>query len=127
RQSTKYNGVPYIVQRGAEAVYSDAGQSQVKALVAGYLENATIIRSSLEQLGLSVFGGVNAPYAWVECPDGADSWSFFDRLLHECGIVCTPGRGFGASGEGYIRLSAFNNRQNVEEAMSRMTQTLQSR
>lgn len=122
RQSTKFNGVSYIVQRGAEAVYSDEGQAQVKALVHFYLENATIIRQKLTEAGLSVYGGVHAPYIWVKTPNGLSSWDFFDKLLQTCYVVGTPGSGFGAAGEGYFRISAFNSRENVEEAMKRITQ-----
>ncbi|HCF29566.1 MAG TPA: LL-diaminopimelate aminotransferase, partial [Cyanobacteria bacterium UBA11049] len=121
RQSTKFNGVSYIVQRGAEAVYSEEGQSQVKALVNFYLENAKIIRQQLTAAGLQVYGGVNAPYVWVKTPNSLSSWDFFDKLLHTCNVVGTPGSGFGAAGEGYFRISAFNSRENVEEAMKRIT------
>ncbi|MBD2500900.1 LL-diaminopimelate aminotransferase [Anabaena azotica] len=122
RQSTKFNGVSYIVQRGAEAVYSEAGKSQVKALVNFYLENAKIIREKLTAAGLSVYGGVNAPYVWVKTPNGLSSWDFFDKLLQTVNVVGTPGSGFGAAGEGYFRISAFNSRENVEEAMKRITE-----
>jgi LL-diaminopimelate aminotransferase len=125
RQATKFNGVSYIVQRGAEAVYSPEGQAQVKALVGFYLENAQIIRDQLTAAGLAVYGGVNAPYVWVQTPNGLSSWDFFDKLLHTCNVVGTPGSGFGAAGEGYLRISAFNSRANVEEAMKRITQTFQ--
>jgi LL-diaminopimelate aminotransferase len=121
RQSTKFNGVSYIIQRGAEAVYSEAGQAQTKALVSFYLENATIIREQLTAAGLSVYGGVNAPYVWVKTPQGLSSWDFFDKLLQTVNVVGTPGSGFGAAGEGYFRISAFNSRANVEEAMQRIT------
>ena len=124
RQGTKFNGVSYVVQRGAAAVYTDAGREQTGKLIAGYLENAAIIKSSLESAGLRVFGGANAPYAWCECPAGLDSWGFFDKLLSDCAVVSTPGRGFGASGEGYARLSAFSSRANVEEAMGRVVESL---
>jgi len=120
RQSTKFNGVSYIVQRGAEAVYSEAGQTQVRGLVQFYLENARIIREQLAQVGIQVYGGVNAPYVWVKAPAGLSSWEFFDKLLHTCHVVGTPGSGFGSAGEGYLRLSAFNSRANVEEAMRRI-------
>ncbi|MBD2018591.1 LL-diaminopimelate aminotransferase [Leptolyngbya sp. FACHB-36] len=123
RQSTKFNGVSYIVQRGTEAVYSPEGQAQTKALVNFYLENAKIIREQLTVAGLKVYGGVNAPYVWVQTPQGLSSWDFFDKLLHTCNVVGTPGSGFGAAGEGYFRISAFNSRENVEEAMQRITQT----
>ncbi len=122
RQSTKFNGVSYIVQRGAEAVYSEAGQAQVKALVRFYLDNARIIREQLTQAGIQVYGGINAPYVWVQAPNGLSSWDFFDKLLHTCYVVGTPGSGFGAAGEGYLRISAFNSREHVEEAMGRITQ-----
>ncbi len=123
RQSTKFNGVSYIVQRGAEAVYSPAGQAQIKALISFYLENATIIREQLTAAGLKVYGGVNAPYVWVQTPNGLSSWDFFDKLLHTCNVVGTPGSGFGAAGEGYFRISAFNSRANVVGAMRRITET----
>jgi LL-diaminopimelate aminotransferase len=123
RQSTKFNGVSYIVQRGAEAVYSPEGQAQIKSLISFYLENATIIREQLTAAGLKVYGGVNAPYVWVQTPNGLSSWDFFDKLLHTCNVVGTPGSGFGAAGEGYFRISAFNSRANVEEAMRRITAT----
>ncbi|MBW4440506.1 MAG: LL-diaminopimelate aminotransferase [Plectolyngbya sp. WJT66-NPBG17] len=121
RQSTKFNGVSYIVQRGAEAVYSEEGQAQIKELVSFYLENAKIIREQLTAAGLSVYGGVNAPYVWVKTPNGLSSWDFFDKLLNVCNVVGTPGSGFGAAGEGYFRISAFNSRENVVEAMKRIT------
>ena len=121
RQATKFNGVSYIVQRGAEAVYSEAGQSQTKALISFYLENAKIIREKLTTAGLQVYGGVNAPYVWVKTPNGLSSWDFFDKLLQNANVVGTPGSGFGAAGEGYFRISAFNSRENVNEAMSRIT------
>ncbi|MEM6424532.1 MAG: LL-diaminopimelate aminotransferase [Cyanobacteria bacterium P01_H01_bin.119] len=121
RQSTKFNGVSYIVQRGAEAVYSEAGQAQIQALVSFYLENAKIIRNRLTAAGIQVHGGVNAPYVWVQTPDGLSSWDFFDKLLYNANVVGTPGSGFGAAGEGYFRISAFNSRDNVTEAMDRIT------
>ncbi|MBW4647500.1 MAG: LL-diaminopimelate aminotransferase [Kastovskya adunca ATA6-11-RM4] len=122
RQSTKFNGVSYLVQRGAEAVYSEEGQAQTQQLVSFYLENAKIIREQLTAAGLSVYGGVNAPYVWVQTPNNLSSWDFFDKLLQTCNVVGTPGSGFGAAGEGYFRLSAFNSRENVEEAMKRITE-----
>jgi LL-diaminopimelate aminotransferase len=122
RQSTKFNGVSYIVQRAAEAVYSEDGQTQIKALVSFYMENAKIIREQLTAAGLAVYGGVNAPYVWVKTPNDLSSWDFFDKLLHTCNVVGTPGSGFGAAGEGYFRISAFNSRENVEEAMQRITE-----
>ncbi|WP_310487654.1 LL-diaminopimelate aminotransferase [Chamaesiphon sp. VAR_69_metabat_338] len=125
RQSTKFNGVSYIVQRGAEAVYSAAGQAQVKALIGFYMENAQIIRQQLTAAGLQVYGGTNAPYVWVKTPNGLSSWDFFDKLLMNCHVVGTPGSGFGAAGEGYFRISAFNSRVNVEEAMNRIAAQFQ--
>jgi LL-diaminopimelate aminotransferase len=122
RQSTKFNGVSYIVQRGAQAVYSQEGQAQIKALVSFYLENAKIIRDQLTAAGIAVYGGVNAPYVWVKTPNGLSSWDFFDKMLQTCNVVGTPGSGFGAAGEGYFRISAFNSRENVEEAMKRITE-----
>lgn len=122
RQSTKFNGVSYIAQRGAEAVYSPEGQSQIRALVSFYMENARIIREQLTVAGIAVYGGVNAPYVWVKTPNNLSSWDFFDKLLHTCHVVGTPGSGFGAAGEGYFRISAFNSRENVEAAMKRITE-----
>ncbi|MBF2067078.1 MAG: LL-diaminopimelate aminotransferase [Calothrix sp. C42_A2020_038] len=122
RQSTKFNGVSYIVQRGAEAVYSEEGKAQTKALINFYMENAKIICDKLTQAGISVYGGVNAPYVWVKTPNNLSSWDFFDKLLNTCNVVGTPGSGFGAAGEGYFRISAFNSRANVEEAMKRITE-----
>ena len=126
RQSTKFNGVSYIVQRGAEAVYSPDGQAQTRALIDFYMENARIIREQLTAAGLQVYGGTNAPYVWVKTPHGLSSWDFFDKLLHTCNVVGTPGSGFGAAGEGYFRISAFNSRANVEAAMTRITSTFRT-
>jgi LL-diaminopimelate aminotransferase len=126
RQSTKFNGVSYIVQRGAEAVYSPDGQAQTRALIDFYMENARIIREQLTAAGLQVYGGTNAPYVWVKTPHGLSSWDFFDKLLHTCNVVGTPGSGFGAAGEGYFRISAFNSRANVEAAMTRITSTFRA-
>lgn len=126
RQSTKFNGVSYIVQRGAEAVYSPEGQAQTKALIDFYMENARIIREQLTAAGMTVYGGVNAPYVWVQTPNDLSSWDFFDKLLHTCHVVGTPGSGFGAAGEGYFRISAFNSRDNVNEAMRRVTEKFQA-
>jgi LL-diaminopimelate aminotransferase len=120
RQSTKFNGVSYIVQRGAEAAYSSDGKTQIKALVDFYLANAAIVRQTLESLGMKTYGGVNAPYIWLHTPGGLSSWDFFDKLLNETHIVGTPGSGFGAAGEGYFRISAFNSKENIEEAMERI-------
>ena len=122
RHSTKFNGVSYIVQRGAEAVYSEEGKAQVKRLIEFYLENAKIICSQLQAAGLTVYGGVNGPYVWVQTPTGLSSWDFFDKLLQNCNVVGTPGSGFGSAGEGYFRISGFNSRENVNEAMKRITE-----
>ena len=119
RQSTKFNGVSYIMQRGAEAAYSPAGQSQIQQLVDFYLTNARLLKDGLESVGMTVYGGVNAPYVWLKTPGGKSSWEFFDHLLGQAHLVGTPGSGFGASGEGYFRLSAFNSRENVEAAVER--------
>ncbi len=124
RQSTKFNGVSYIVQRGAEAVYSPEGKAQVQELIRFYMGNAALIRRELSAAGLDVYGGEQAPYVWLKTPDGIDSWAFFDLLLHNAHVVGTPGSGFGAAGEGYFRLSAFNSRANVEEAMQRIPRAL---
>ncbi len=121
RQCTKFNGVSYIVQRGAQAIYSLEGRSQVNSLVSFYMENAEIIRNQLAKVGFEVYGGKNAPYVWIKAPENIDSWEFFDFLLQQANVVGTPGSGFGASGEGFFRLSAFNSRENVEEAMRRIT------
>jgi len=124
RHSTKFNGVPYIIQRGAEATYSEQGRAEVRQIIAFYLENARQLREGLQQVGLTVYGGVNAPYVWLKTPAGLTSWQFFDRLLQQANVVGTPGSGFGAAGEGYFRLSAFNSRENVEEALTRIGRAL---
>jgi LL-diaminopimelate aminotransferase len=120
RQSTKFNGVPYVIQRAAAATYSPEGQQQTRALVDDYMENARVIREGLTGAGLDVYGGVNAPYLWVKTPGGVGSWEFFDRLLREANVVGTPGAGFGPSGEGYLRLTAFGAREDALEAVSRL-------
>lgn len=120
RQSTKFNGAPYIVQKAAAATYAPEGRRQVRALVDHYMENARIIREGLEAIGLAVFGGKNAPYLWVKTPPGVSSWDFFDRLLARAHIIGTPGSGFGPSGEGYLRLTAFGARAVTEEAVDRI-------
>lgn len=119
RQSTKYNGVPYIVQRMAEAVFSDDGQKQIAANVGVYMKNARLISDTLSELGIWHTGGVNSPYIWFKVP-GGDSWAFFDRLLEDANVVGTPGAGFGKNGEGFLRLTAFNNYENTAEAMKRI-------
>ena len=120
RQTTKFNGTAYIVQRGAEAIYSDEGQVQVKELVGYYMGNAKIIREVLSEVGLTAYGGVNAPYIWLQTPNNMSSWDFFDKLLTEVNIVGTPGAGFGPCGENYFRLTSFGDRENTIEAMNRI-------
>jgi LL-diaminopimelate aminotransferase len=122
RHTTKFNGVSYPVQRAAEAIYSPEGQAQIKQLVTYYLNNARYIREKMTALGYACIGGDNSPYIWI---DGkTDSWAFFDKLLNEAAVVCTPGAGFGKCGEGYIRISAFNSFENVQEAMERISAVL---
>ena len=120
RQSTKFNGVSYIVQRGAEAVYSAQGKKEVNTLIDFYMENAKIMKTKLKTAGFRVYGGDNAPYVWIKVPDNMTSWDFFDYLLEKANVVGTPGSGFGLAGEGYFRLSAFNTRLNVINAMDRI-------
>ena len=120
RQCTKFNGASYPVQKAAAAVYSDEGWAQVKEVIDFYMENARIIREGLTAAGINCFGGVNAPYIWLKTPEGMSSWDFFDKLLNECHVVGTPGSGFGPSGEGYFRLSAFGDRKNIETAVQRI-------
>jgi LL-diaminopimelate aminotransferase len=122
RHTTKFNGVCYPVQKAAEAIYSPEGLAQIRALSDYYLENATIIRKAMSDLGYSCTGGDNSPYIWINC--SMDSWDFFDLLLKKAGVVCTPGAGFGKGGQGYIRISAFNNRENVQEAITKIAQVL---
>jgi LL-diaminopimelate aminotransferase len=124
RQTTKFNGVSYPVQRAAAAVYTDTGWKQTRAIIDYYMENARVIREGLAAAGLTVYGGVNAPYIWLRTPGGLSSWDFFDKLLTECHVVGTPGSGFGPSGEGYFRLSAFGNRDDVAEALDRIRKNL---
>ncbi len=120
RQSTKFNGVSYVVQKGAEAVYSLEGKKQVRGLIDFYMENAKIMKNKLQNSGYKVYGGDNAPYIWIKVPDQMSSWDFFDFLLQKVSVVGTPGSGFGLAGEGYFRLSAFNSRSNVLDAMERI-------
>ena len=120
RWSTKANSVSYPVQRGAEALYSDEGRKQCRALVEHYMGNAKILSDACGEIGLQVFGGTNAPYIWVQTPKGLTSWQMFDRMLREINVVVTPGAGFGAQGEGYFRISAFNSRENAEEVAHRL-------
>lgn len=121
RQATKFNGTPYIVQKGASAVYSREGREQIKALIDYYMTNTKIIREGLSKLGLHVFGGINAPYIWLRTPKGMDSWAFFDKLLNEANVIGTPGSGFGPSGQGYFRLTAFGSHENTLEAVERFS------
>lgn len=120
RQCTKFNGVPYIIQRAAEAVYTPEGQAQIKESIAYYKENARLIREGLTSIGLTVFGGVDAPYIWLKVPEGMTSWEFFDLLLKKVHIVSTPGSGFGPCGEGYLRLTSFGSRENTLRAIERI-------
>lgn len=120
RHTTKFNGVPYIIQRAAEACYSAEGKQQIKETIDYYMNNARIIREGLTAQGLKVYGGVNSPYIWVKTPNGMSSWEFFDYLLNELNIVGTPGVGFGPSGEGYLRLTAFGTLENTKEAVERL-------
>ena len=120
RWSTKANGVSYPVQRGAEALYTPEGRGQIRALVEHYMENARILREAAAKAGMIVFGGVDAPYIWVKTPDKLTSWQMFDQMLRDLNVVITPGSGFGAQGEGYFRISAFNSRQNAEEVARRL-------
>jgi len=120
RQTTKFNGVPYIVQRGAEAALSDEGLRQIRKNIGYYMQNAQIIADTLRELGIWFVGGENSPYIWLKCPSGMSSWDFFDHLLNNFGIVGTPGVGFGANGEGFFRLTAFGSRDNVQKAMAKL-------
>jgi len=120
RHTTKFNGLHYVIQRAAEAVYSDEGQKQVSELVNYYMTNAKIIRESLLEIGFEIFGGVNAPYIWLKTPNNMTSWDFFDLLLTKVNVVGTPGVGFGPSGEGYFRLTAFGKKEATIEAMDRL-------
>ena len=124
RQTTKFNGVPYIVQRGAEAVFTPEGQKQCRENLAYYKENARLIGKALEEKGILYYGGKNSPYIWMQCPKGMKSWEFFDYLLEKLGIVGTPGSGFGAMGEGWFRLTAFAGREATEEAVERFRRLL---
>jgi LL-diaminopimelate aminotransferase len=124
RQTTKFNGVSYPVQRAAAAVYTEEGWRQTRENIDYYMGNAKVIRDGLRAAGLTVYGGTNAPYIWLKTPDGVSSWDFFDRLLAECQVVGTPGSGFGPAGEGFFRLSAFGSRNQVEEAVDRIRRNL---
>ncbi len=120
RQTTKFNGVSYPIQAGAAAVYTEAGQRQIKEVIQYYMTNAGIVRNALQGAGFTIYGGINAPYIWLKTPANLTSWEFFDKLLHEVQVVGTPGSGFGPSGEGFFRLTAFGSRENTERAMERI-------
>ena len=120
RHTTKFNGVAYIVQRAAEAVFSDEGKEQVKAMTDYYMENARLIREGLADKGFTAYGGVDAPYIWLATPEGMSSVALFEKFLTEAQIICTPGSGFGACGEGYVRLTSFNTRENTLKALDRI-------
>ena len=124
RQCTKFNGVPYVVQCGAAATYSEEGKKQVRENIEYYLENAKIIKETFVSAGIPAYGGVNSPYVWAKVPEGKTSWEFFDDLLEKAGVVSTPGAGFGPSGEGYIRFTAFNTREATKEAMENIKKIL---
>ncbi|MBQ7526278.1 MAG: LL-diaminopimelate aminotransferase [Bacteroidaceae bacterium] len=124
RQSTKFNGTSYLAQRAAEAIYTSEGKTQIKTTIAYYMENARMMREALTEMGFKVYGGLDAPYLWVSTPDSMTSWEFFDWMLHSAHVVCTPGVGFGAQGEGYVRLTAFGTHENTEKALRRIANRL---
>ena len=124
RQSTKFNGTSYLSQRAAEAIYIPEGKVQIKATIAYYMENARLMRKALMEMGFKVYGGKDAPYLWVSTPNGMSSWEFFDWMLHSAHVVCTPGVGFGPSGEGFVRLTAFGTHENTEKALRRIANRL---
>ena len=124
RQSTKFNSVSYPVQKAAEALYTEEGKNQVSSLISHYMDNAALLSSACTEIGLSVYGGENAPYVWVACPESVDSWGMFDKMLNEANVVITPGAGFGEAGEGFFRISAFNSKENVETVCDRLKTTL---
>ena len=122
RQTTKFNGVPYIVQRGAAAVFTPEGQKQIHANIEYYMENARTIAAALEKMGVWFTGGKNSPYIWLQCPGGRSSWEYFDYLLEEKNLVGTPGAGFGKNGEGFFRLTAFGSQEATREAVQRLSE-----
>ncbi|MCM1022100.1 MAG: LL-diaminopimelate aminotransferase [Muribaculum sp.] len=124
RQCTKFNGASYVAQRAAEALYTPEGQKETEAQIGYYMQNARLILEGLSRLGLTCYGGIDSPYIWVKTPQGISSWEFFDMLLEKCQLVCTPGSGFGAAGEGYVRLTAFGSRENTIQALARMNDRL---
>ena len=121
-QCTKFNGTSYITQRGAEAIYTEQGKRQVRNIINYYMTNVTLMRNGFAELGIQVYGGENAPYLWMKTSDGSSSWEFFDQMLYEANVVVTPGVGFGPSGEGFVRLTAFGDQENCLEAMKRIKQ-----
>ena len=121
RQSTKFNGVSYIIQKGAYEVFTPQGQIETKKIISYYLENAKIIKNGLSKINIESSGGINSPYIWLKTPDGLSSWDFFNKLLNECQVIGTPGVGFGKCGEGYFRLSSFGDRVNIQEAIERIS------
>ena len=125
RQTTKFNGVPYIVQRAAAAVFSEEGMKEAKEMIAHYMENARIISGTMDELGIRYTGGIDSPYIWFECPSGMNSWEFFDFLLEKAGVVGTPGAGFGKNGDNWFRLTAFNSKENTVEAMERFRRVIE--
>jgi LL-diaminopimelate aminotransferase len=124
RHCTKFNGVSYVTQAGAAAVYTPLGKEQVRRTIDIYMSNAQLIRETLNSLGYTVYGGVDAPYIWLKTPDGVSSWEFFDALLNKAHVVGTPGAGFGSAGEGYLRLTAFATPENVKEALQRIAKSM---
>ena len=124
RQSTKFNGTSYLAQRAAEAIYTPEGKQQIKATIAYYMENARMMREALMEMGFKVYGGIDAPYLWIQTPGSMTSWEFFDWMLHSAHVVCTPGVGFGVQGEGYVRLTAFGTHENTEKALHRIDSKL---
>ena len=124
RQSTKFNGTSYLAQRAAEAIYTPEGKQQIKATIAYYMENARMMREALMEKGFKVYGGIDAPYLWIQTPGSMTSWEFFDWMLHSAHVVCTPGVGFGVQGEGYVRLTAFGTHENTEKALRRIDSKL---
>ena len=124
RQTTKFNGASYVIQRGAEALYTPEGKAQVRTNVSYYLHNAEIIRLAMQEAGFKVYGGVDSPYIWVKSPKAEDSWELFEQLLAQAHISCTPGVGFGSLGQGWIRFTGFNTTENTIEAMRRVTEVM---
>ena len=120
RQTTKFNGASYVIQRGAEAVYTPEGERQIEETLDYYRRNARVLKEGLSEAGLEVYGGVNSPYVWCKTPEGVGSWEFFQRLLEEANVITTPGAGFGPAGEGYIRFTAFGDAEATEEAVERI-------